>query len=198
MLFFGIAVISNGKVDETKLKKDYYELIVTVSELFKDHSQAGEQYYNRSFQTESEIADLLDGKVTEKGLHLIVDTLFEEYDDLIVYKQPFQEYLNDTLDFTLTPTRDKYYSTVRDSILNPALKLIPFDVFEIEQQENKIVVEAEKIEVTFYEEGERQFQHHQYARYGYPPSDYISIYLTFVQNNGEYLLEEFNVTSHGM
>lgn len=198
MLFFTVAVLSNEMVNENKLKEDYYDLIVTVSELFKDHAQTGERFYNRSYQSEREVAELLDGKVTEKGFRAIVDTLFEEYDDLFVYRQPYQEYLNDALDFTLSSKRNNYYTTVRNSLLNPALKLVGFDQFEIYHEENKIFVEADKIEVNYYEQGEREAQHHQYARYGFPPSDYISVNLTFVHQDGKYLLDQFNVISHGM
>jgi hypothetical protein len=194
---FSLAFLSQEMVDENKLKEDYYEVIVVVSDLFKDHTQVGEQYYNRSYHSEEEIGKLLEGRVTENGFHLVVDSFFDEYDDLFVYRQQYQEYLSDTLDFTLRSKRNNYYETVKDSILNPALRLIPFEQLEINQQENKIIVKGDNIRVKFYEERDQQSHHHQLARYGYPSSDRISLTLTFINDNGIYLLDDFVVSSHG-
>lgn len=195
-ILFAIAFFSEGKVNKNELKVEYYELISTVAELFNDHSRSEGQYYNRSYRTNDEVAQLLDGRVTENGLQQIVYSLFDEYDNLFVYKKAYQEYLSDTLDFSFSENQVSYYSTVNNTILNPALTLVPFTKFEIVEQGNTVQIKANNVKVDFYERGERQSEHHQYARYGFPPSDYISATLTFIVKDGNYLLNDFKIVSN--
>lgn len=198
IIFFLMLAITSNKlliINEDKLKSDYYELVVAISELFKDHKLKGEQYYNRSFQSKEEIADLLNDKVTDAGFNLVIDTLFEENENMYVYRQGYQEYLSDTYNFSSKSTNRSYYNTVKDSFLNPALRLINFDELDVQRFDDKIVLQGDAILVNFYNEEEREIKYHQYARYGYPPQDYISLALTFVYENGNYLMDHFSVKS---
>lgn len=198
VFFITIAIVSSGTVYEDKVKEDYYELLVVISDLFKDHAQAEEEYYNQSYPTEKEIAKLLKGKVTDRGFQQVVETFFEERNDLFVYNQTYQEYLNDTLDFSNKQKEANYYRTVRNTILNPALRLITFDQLIIEQNDNKITVVAEEVEVKFYNDSDENNNHHQYARFGFPPKDIISFSLTFIYEDEINRLDEFKVESQGI
>ncbi|MCT8140456.1 hypothetical protein H1D32_23830 [Anaerobacillus sp. CMMVII] len=184
MFLFLITVVGKDIFNEEKLKADYYELIVAVSELFKDHAQEEEYFYNRSYSNQEAIAKLLNGKVTENGFFLVVETLFEEYDDLFVYKPKYQDYISDTRDFRYPQRETSFYETVRNTLLNPAIGLIPFNELDIEREKNRITIAAQEIKVRFYGDEERLAEYHQYARFGFPPKDYISFTLSFILKMG--------------
>lgn len=195
-VFLALALWDYNIFNKDKLKEDYYEILVTVSDLFKDHTQFEEnQFYNPSYPSKEEVKDLLGDKVTDNGLELVIEGLFVEYDNLFVYKQQYQEYLSDTRDFSLKERDNKYYKTVQNTILNPALRLIPFNELEVFSEKNIVNVKGEGIEVQFYDDREKLTEYHQYARYGYPPKDYFNISLTFVAEDGKYLLDDFQLTS---
>lgn len=196
---FLIALTSNHVfINKDKLKGNYYELIVAISDLFKDHTQASGRYYNQSYPSKEKVDEFLNEKVTENGFALVIDTLFDEYDDLYVYKQEYQDYLSDSFNFRDETSNNNYYNTVKDSILNPALRLINFEQLNIEKEKDKIILKGDDIKIRFYDEEERQRRYHQYARLGYPPQDSISLSLTFLYSNGNYLLDDFQVKSNGI
>lgn len=198
MFLFSFTVFSDHFVNKELLKEDYYELIVTVSHLFDDHTYGENYFYNRSFSREAEIAELLNNKVTPSGFELVVDTLFEEYEDHYVYKPRYQEYISDTRNFTHKEKEISYYDIVRNTILNPALRLISFEELEVAKEKNRITLEGHDIKVNFYEEEAYMQEHHQYARFGFPPKDHISFAITFVYDNGKYLLDDFVIRTNGM
>ncbi|QOY38054.1 hypothetical protein AWH56_011100 [Anaerobacillus isosaccharinicus] len=195
LLLLITTVVGKEIVNEDKLKEDYYELIIATSELFKDHTQEQGHYYNRSYSNEEQIEELLEGKVTETGYRLVIESVFEQKDDLYVYKEQYQDYISDTRDFSLKHKDTNYYKTVRDTILNPALKLIPFEKLVVVKENNLITIEGRDVKVRFYEDGDRTEEHHQYARFGFPPKDHISFTLTFVYEQGKYLLEDFDIVT---
>ncbi|RXJ01849.1 hypothetical protein DS745_10265 [Anaerobacillus alkaliphilus] len=191
-------VLGKEIVYEDELKENYYELIVLVGELFKDHAQEDDYYYNRSYSKQEDMAELLGENVTDAGFSLLVDALFDELDELYVYKSRYQDYISDTRDFSKNQKATNYYDTVRNTILNPALGLIPFDNLEITREKNRVKVEGQEIKVEFYDARDYLVEHHQYARFGYPPNDEISFSLIFIYNDGKYLLDHFDIRSHGM
>ncbi|MFN7253354.1 MAG: hypothetical protein ACK4M9_21655 [Anaerobacillus sp.] len=197
-LFFITTFIGTGIVNEEKLKSDYYVLIADIGELFKDHAQKEDYFYNRSYSRSEEIAQLLEGRVTDKGFHLIVQSIFDEFNELYVYKPQYQEYISDTRNFSQKQKETNYYDTVRDTILNPALGLIPFEALKITKDKNRVVITGQDVLVVFYDNREKFVEYHRYARFGFPPSDYISFSLAFIYDNGIYLLDDFIINPQAM
>ncbi len=191
-------VLGKEIVYEDELKENYYEFIVLVGELFKDHAQEEEYYYNRTYSNYEDLERLFGNKVTEKGFSLVIDALFDELNERYIYKPHYQDYISDTRDFSSSQKDTTYYDTVRNTILNPALRLIPFDNLEITREKNRVKVGGQEIKVQFYDARDYLVEHHQYARFGYPPIDEISFSLTFVLDDGKYLLDHFDIHSHGM
>lgn len=198
VFFIAVAISSSETIYDDKVREDYYELLIVISELFKDHTQAEEQYYNHSYSNEEEIANLLNDKVTDRGFRQLVESLFEEHNELFVYKQEFQKYLKETLDFSIKQKEVNYYDTVSNTILNPALRLINFDQLRIEQSDNRITIIGEDIEVKFYDDSDERKKYHQYARFGFPSKAYISLTLTFIYEDNNNRLDEFEVRSYEM
>lgn len=192
-----IGVAGNNIVYKDELKGDYYGFIVTISELFKNHAQEEEYFYNRSYSKEEEIAALLDGKVTEAGFNLVVHSLFDELNDLYVYKPHYQEYISDTRDFSYKQKDTNFYGTVRNTILNPALGLIPFEDLKITKEKNRVTIKGQEIRVKFYEDNDSLLEH-RYSRFGFPPEDQISFSLVFVYESGKYLLDDFLINPQEM
>jgi hypothetical protein len=197
-VFFITTFIGTGIVNEDKLKSDYYVLIADIGELFKDHAQKEDYFYNRSYSRAEEIAQLLEGRVTDKGFHLVVQSIFDEYNEFYVYKPHYQEYISDTRNFSQKQKETNYYDTVRDTILNPALGLIPFEALKIKKDKNRVVITGQDVLVVFYDNREKFVEYHRYARFGFPPSDYISFSLAFIYENGKYLLDDFIINPQAM
>lgn len=204
ILFFTVAFLTllalkpPTVIHEQQLRTDYYEIISNVQQLFREHSMNEEgKYYNRNFQTREEVAVLLEGQVTEKGIDLIIDEVFTEVDSLLYYKENFQEYLHESRDYYLHSSSMEvtYYSTVKNTILNPALRMISFDYINKVKDNDRVVLEADSIEVRFYDENEGYLEtdFHQYARYGYPAKEQISLMFSFLSKDGSYLLDSFQI-----
>lgn len=180
-------------LNEEQLSKDYYDFIDVVSDLFKNHTQTEEKYFNQSISSKDEITKLLDGKVTEDGYKEVVYGLFEKHNDLYVYKEEYQDYLRGSNRFFGSEDENTYYNTVKNSIINPALRLINFDQLNVRLEDNRVIVEGEGVPVRFYDD--EQSEYYPYARYGYPPKDYINVSLTFIYQDGKYLLDDYRVSS---
>ncbi|MDE5415358.1 hypothetical protein [Alkalihalobacterium chitinilyticum] len=181
--------------DEREIIYHLNEIFSTSSQLFQNHSPYGELFYNEQFHTFDEIKKLLDTKVTEDGLSYMVDRIFEEDDEVLVYKQPFQTYIQESNVYSSTTTNltNGYYETVRETILNPGLRLLPEDELVFEEQGDTVVVTGENVYIEFYNEEEYGGSAHQYARYGYPANDVLSVTFTFVKDENGYLLDSFKI-----
>lgn len=54
------------------------------------------------------------------------------------------------------------------------------------------------MEIKFYDDSDEESKHYQYARYGFPPIDIISLSLTLIYEDDKNRLDEFEVRSHGI
>lgn len=192
LVFFILSGCST--VDEREIIYHLNEIFTTSSKLFQNHSPYGERFYNEQLHTFDEIKTLLESKVTEAGLLYMVERIFEEDDEILVYKQPFQTYIEESNVYNSTiNVTNGYYETVRETILNPGLRLLPEDELEFEEQGDTIVVTGENVLIEFYNEEDFGGSAHQYARYGYPASDVLSVTFIFVMGENGYLLDSFEI-----
>ena len=197
-IFLFLSINNMTPIIEEKLKDDYYQLLLTVDKLFNDHSKINGHYYNDTYSSKSEIYSLLSEQVTGVGVEKIFDSLFIEEEELVVFNRPYQEYLSDTYNFSEKRSSVSYYEAVQNSLLNPALRLIPFKQLDTNVVDDVVIVKGENIKVTFYEDDDLISEHHQYARYGYPPSDILNVKFYFKYKNNRYVLDGFEISSQSM
>lgn len=206
ILLFTVAVLvalsikPPSVIYEQQLQTDYYDMLSIVQQLFREHLIGeGNLYYNPNYQTRAEVEELLKNHATKKGANLIIDELFIEVNSLLFYNDNLQEYLNERRDYYLysSPIEKTYYSTVKETILNPALRMISFDYMNKEKSKDKLILNGDSVAVYFYEEAASDFEtdYHQYARYGYPPSDRLSFTFSFLYKDGRYFLDGFLIGS---
>ncbi|MBU8905370.1 hypothetical protein [Desertibacillus haloalkaliphilus] len=190
-----VVLASCQNVDEQQLFSDYREVLGTVDELFSNHARAGGVFYNQDYQTEDEVRALLEGKVTSDGIDEIISNLFREEEGRLVYNEPFQQYLQEANYDTVAPVdTGSYYRTVCETILNPGLQLMIVEQFEVEPNDEAILLIAEGGHVYFYDEAD-PLQLEQYQRYGYPPHDTITVALSFIRERDRYLLDNYRISA---
>ncbi|WP_209125576.1 hypothetical protein [Alkalihalobacillus sp. BA299] len=183
-----------SSVDEKVVLFQLNEIITTSSELFQNHSSYGDMFYNEQYHTLEEIERLLDGKVTEDGLLQMVERIFDENDNILVYKQPFQTYIKESNVYNSSINEtNAYYDTVRKTILNPGLRLITEEELQFEVHDEIVIVKGENINIEFYNIEMYGGSAEQYARYGYPANDVLSVSFKFVKDTNGYLLDSFHI-----
>ncbi|WP_156942365.1 hypothetical protein [Alkalihalobacterium bogoriense] len=193
--FILIAVLSacqTGKIDEQQVLNHYYDVITTAQKLFENHVYNGSVYYNENIQTIEDVYALLGGKVTEDGMEQLVDRFFIEEEGKLVYRDKYQTYIEEESLYTATPENpSRYYESVRQTILNPGLQIVTTQDVSITRDGEYVVLEGTDLPIYFYEE--TTLSKEQYKRFGYPPSDKLSISFIFIKQGDNYLLEEYKV-----
>ncbi|WP_078430009.1 hypothetical protein [Alkalihalobacterium alkalinitrilicum] len=191
LLFLVISGCSS--IDERGIFYQLNEIFATSSKLFQNHSPYGELFYNEQFHKVEDIERLLDGKVTENGLQYMVERIFDDNDEMLVYKEPFQMYIKESNVYQSTiNVTNGYYETVRETILNPGLRLISQEELLFEEYGDRLTVTGENINIEFYNL-EEYGTADQYTRYGYPANDVLTVCFTFVKDSSGYLLDSFQI-----
>lgn len=187
-----LSACHSGKIDEQQVLNHYYDVITTAQQLFQNHVNDGNMYYNENIRTVEDVHELLDGKVTEEGMEQLVDRFFIEDEGKLVYRDKYQTYIEEESLYTATPDNpSRYYESVRYTILNPGLQIVTINDVSISRNGDYIMVEGNNLPIYFYEETTLSTE--QYKRFGYPPSDRLSISFAFVKQGDKYLLEEYKV-----
>lgn len=192
-----LAIKPPNVIYQQQLKSDYYEVISAVNQLFKDHTKHEELYYNRNYQSKEEIEEFLQGKVTKNGLAQIFNEIFAEDDNIAIYNDELQQYLKTSREYYINSTSKKdedgvsYYETVRNTILNPALRMVSLQQFKTSRDGEFVDLKGENIQVTFYNEDDGLIN--KYFRYGYPPKESFHLTFSFLYREGKYLLDSFTI-----
>lgn len=183
----------NKQVNEDKLFYDLHQLLQACYSLFENHAQLDGLFFNENYTTIHEVEMLLDNKVTSAGMEKIVDMVFEERDGQLIYNDELQDYIeNSNLYSQHTVDTSNYYYSIRETILNPGLQLIPAQYFVIEENGEKITVVGENVPIQFYEVEEERLAE-QYRRYGYPDNDTLTVSFEFIKKGNNYLLDSYKV-----
>ncbi|WP_216830934.1 hypothetical protein [Alkalihalobacterium elongatum] len=194
VILFVLLLSGCSSIDEREIVYHLNEIFTTASKLFQNHSPYGDLFYNEQFHTFEEVKRLLDSKVTEDGLFYMIDRIFDQDEEILVYKEPFQEYIHESNVYNSTiNVSNSYYETVRETILNPGLRLIPEEELQFEEHGDTIIVTGENIFIEFYDIDNYSGSSHQYARYGYPANDVLSVTFTFIREDDGYLLDSFEI-----
>ncbi|MFA9560658.1 hypothetical protein ACERII_25500 [Evansella sp. AB-rgal1] len=185
--------INGSELDQHEIMARYYEVISKVEKLYGNHQHADGEFYNGSLDDIAKVEEFLRPYMTEETVSEVINHFFRESEDLLVYAGNFQDYLLTSRESYYSPNLSEgYYSLVRDTILNPGLKLVLDEQITINKKEDKYIIEIDDITIRYYNESEGMYH---YSRLGFPPSDCLRATFTFITRDGELVLSNFNVRS---
>ncbi|SDZ60718.1 hypothetical protein SAMN05421736_12095 [Evansella caseinilytica] len=193
----GIALFFQGRTAHTPdvrtVAARYYEVIAAVEKLYENHQQKNGYYYNGSFREKNEVKDYLSPYMTQGAKEQVINTFFQQEKNHLVYAEEFQDFILIQRDALINSSgKNDYYTVVKNSLLNPGLKMIREEQLDIKQRGEHYIVEAKNIPVKFYREKDKQYNNH-YTRLGYPAQDRLSFTFQFVESDGELLLSSYSV-----
>ncbi|WP_100405289.1 hypothetical protein [Bacillus solitudinis] len=184
-----------AQVDEGKVLNHYDHFLEDVGELFRYHAEENEMFYNERYQTKEEVDQLLKPYMTEKGISQIKNDFFVEVESRLVYKEDFQLYLRERGDYrSFYSGNRQYYDVIRESVINPGLRLINPDIVKMQEENGRILMEGIEIPIYFYHEQDVYAQQ-QFGQLGYPSNDLLSISVSFVSKGNTLLIDQIQIGS---
>ncbi|WP_142303637.1 hypothetical protein [Evansella halocellulosilytica] len=195
-IYTSLSSSTTPAVHGEEVKLQYYEILDHVEGLYSNHSQLEGKYYNEEFSDKDEIKNYLSEYMTEKASYKVIDELFKE-EDRALYNESLQEYLKER-DPVLRSGEGEtsFYSTVKQTIINPGLKFVFEEDIQVEISNNEVVLEVTDAPVYFYDHAD--VNTNNYERYGYPSEDKISVKFSFVEKDGQLLLDDYKIKTENV
>ncbi|MDQ0257660.1 hypothetical protein J2S74_005122 [Evansella vedderi] len=182
-----IVYLQTDNFNENEVKAKYYEIISVVEKLYENHELVNGMYSNGDLSQIEDVRNYLEPYMTEVTVDKVINDFFHETEKRLVYASEFQEYL---LQMRETDSDYNYYEVVKNSILNPGLKLVTAEQIYITKENDVITAQVMEESVYFYDEN---IEHFHYKRLGYPPEDIITVNFEFVEVDGAILLSDYYV-----
>ncbi|WP_017726414.1 hypothetical protein [Halalkalibacterium ligniniphilum] len=192
---FFLLVGCSTEVNEQEIMAQYDQILIASSELFRYHVKEEDSYYNEQYQTVGEVYSLLEDIMTDEAVEQLINSIFIREDNRLFYNNHFTGYLEEANFFSIEQNdMSDFYVAVRESIVNPGLRMLHMDQLTLEQRGSTITVNGSNVPVYFYEEDDL-YSSQYYGLLGYPSQDYLTFSFSFIKKGDKLKMNDYEITA---
>ncbi|UCZ52526.1 hypothetical protein LGQ02_17150 [Bacillus shivajii] len=190
-IIFQKSIPTTYTIKEYEMKGYYYDVVEAVEPLFSNHRKKDGKFYNDKLHETEKVISYLSPYMTEGAVDKVIEELFDEGDPLL-YNEDLQEYLRSTSQHLIQGEGNQsFYSTVQPSLLNPGLKLISNEDLDVKVNSEEVLIEVNEVSVRFYNHLNTEQPRNYYEMYGYPPEEKFTVKFSFIEEEGQLLLDNY-------